>query len=96
MNISFSSVSKTNSASAATGSDPLDTEHGAAADVYLAVAGQRLGPYSLPQALTKLRRNRLEAKAWLWRAGMREWVTISEYFRIRSAILGHHTLRLQR
>ncbi len=96
MNIPLTSVSKTSSSTALTGSDPLSPEQGAAADVYLAIAGQQLGPYSLPQALTKLRRNRLEAKAWLWRAGMSEWVTISEYFRIRSAILGHPGLRLQR
>jgi GYF domain 2 len=55
-----------------------------AADVYLSVAGQQLGPYCLPRALAVVRRNRLEAQAWLWRAGMAEWQRMTDYLKIRS------------
>jgi GYF domain 2 len=67
-------------------------EQKSAADVYLSIAGQRFGPYCLTRALTLVRRNHLEARAWLWRAGMIEWRKITDYLRLRSS----HIVRSRR
>jgi hypothetical protein len=63
---------------------PFTAESNSASDVYLSVAGQQLGPFCLPRALAVVRRNRLEARGWLWRSGMTGWTRIADYLHMRS------------
>ncbi len=86
MNAVYCPTSETKISASLNSLDLVNDGQTSAADVYLSIAGEQLGPYCLSRALTLVRRNRLEAKAWFWRAGMAEWKKLSEYLRIRSSI----------
>ncbi len=93
MNDTISSISPGTPSAEHHGSPSPEADHSSAADVYLSISGEQMGPFSLRQALAKIRRNHLDASAWLWRAGMREWLSLGEYLQIRSALTGQHSGR---